>query len=192
MFNTSLLEPSDPALDALLRDQRGEVLDYPGTGGTARGRSPAGFRVRCASVELGRGRDVWRAAREALSAWRAFPPAWTRVRPGPGALRPGLDVVVAIRALGLWWTAPSRVGYVDDEPRRRAFACGTLPAHPESGEERFSVEWRPDDTVVFELRSFSRPRLWAARLAAPVAGALQDRFVRASLAAMRAAVEASA
>jgi uncharacterized protein (UPF0548 family) len=40
--------------------------------------------------------------------------------------------------------------------------------------------------VVYAIRSFSRPRLLAARLAGPVTRALQDRFVRESLAAMGA------
>ena len=103
-------------------------------------------------------RDVWERDLVGLSLWRA------------GLIR------------------GARIVYVEDEPRRRAFAYGTLPSHAERGEERFAVEWGADDGVAYELRSFSRPRLLAARLAYPVTRALQRRFVEDSLAAMGAAV----
>jgi len=52
---------------------------------------------------------------------------------------------------------PVRVVYVVDEPNRRGFAYGTLPGHPESGEEAFVVERRDDDSVWLTIRAFSRP-----------------------------------
>ena len=54
-------------------------------------------------------------------------------------------------------SAPVRVVYVVDEPRRRGFAYGTLPGHPESGEEAFVVELQEDDEVTFTVTAFSRP-----------------------------------
>ncbi len=56
-------------------------------------------------------------------------------------------------------TAPTRVVYVVDEPDRRGFAYGTLPGHPESGEELFLVERVGDETWA-EVRAFSRPGRW--------------------------------
>jgi uncharacterized protein (UPF0548 family) len=53
--------------------------------------------------------------------------------------------------------APVRIVYVIDEPTRRGFAYGTLPGHPESGEEAFIVEQRDDDSVWLTIRAFSRP-----------------------------------
>ena len=57
---------------------------------------------------------------------------------------------------------PVRVIYVVDEPRRRGFAYGTLPGHPEDGEESWMVEHRDDDSVWITIRAFSRPatRWW--------------------------------
>jgi len=54
---------------------------------------------------------------------------------------------------------------VIDEPDRKGFAYGTLPGHPERGEESFVVERRPDESVWLTIRSFSRPAnrwFWAA------------------------------
>jgi hypothetical protein len=53
--------------------------------------------------------------------------------------------------------APCRVVYVIDEPRRRGFAYGTLPGHPESGEEAFVLEQRDDGTIASNIIAFSRP-----------------------------------
>lgn len=61
--------------------------------------------------------------------------------------------------------------------------------HAERGEERFTVEWRmKDDVVSYELFSFSRPAAPLAVLGFPFSRALQKRFARESLRAMRAAV----
>ena len=70
--------------------------------------------------------------------------------------------------------APTRVVYVIDEPDRRGFAYGTLPGHPESGEEVFIVERQAGSTSV-EVRAFSRPGRWFTRLGAPVARRIQRR-----------------
>ena len=54
-------------------------------------------------------------------------------------------------------TAPARVVYVVDEPKRKGFAYGTLVGHPVSGEESFIVEQTDDGSVWLEIRAFSRP-----------------------------------
>jgi len=65
----------------------------------------------------------------------------------------------------------------------RGFAYGTLPGHPESGEECFLVRLAPGGEVVFEIRVFFRLASPGARLAGPLALVLQrlatDRYVTA-------------
>ncbi|MEO7798036.1 MAG: DUF1990 domain-containing protein, partial [Opitutaceae bacterium] len=88
-----------------------------------------------------------------------------------------------------------RVVYVLDEAgpvRRYGFAYGTLEAHVEQGEERFSVELHGDGGVWYDLRAFSRPRFWPVRLAKPLARRLQRRFVRDSQSSMQHAVREGA
>jgi uncharacterized protein (UPF0548 family) len=82
---------------------------------------------------------------------------------GSALVRPGDS------ALLKWvlWPAkiPTRVVYVIDEPDRKGFAYGTLPGHPERGEESFVVERRTDESVWLTIRAFSRPSnrfFWAA------------------------------
>jgi uncharacterized protein (UPF0548 family) len=72
-----------------------------------------------------------------------------------------------------------------DEPRRVGFAYGTLPGHPESGEEAFVIEHVQDDDVVLHITAFSRPATWYARLGGPAARAAQDLITRRYASALR-------
>ncbi|SEC17497.1 Uncharacterized protein, UPF0548 family [Paramicrobacterium humi] len=57
-----------------------------------------------------------------------------------------------------------RVVYVDEDPRRVAFAFGTVSGHVISGEESFAIEHRSDDSVWFTVRAFVRPTGWFYKL----------------------------
>ena len=74
---------------------------------------------------------------------------------GSQLLRPGDSA----RLHAWFWPKPIpvRVVYVVDEPQRRGFGYGTLPGHPEDGEEAFIVERRTDDSIWLTIRAFSRP-----------------------------------
>jgi uncharacterized protein (UPF0548 family) len=76
---------------------------------------------------------------------------------GRELLRPGDTAVLLLGWRALSFRVPIRVVFVIDEPRRRGFAYGTLPGHPERGEEAFVVEYRDDDSVWLVIRAFSRP-----------------------------------
>lgn len=99
------------------------------------------------------------------------------------ALAPGVDVVMRLGFGRLALTVPTRVVYVLDEPDRRGFAYGTLPGHPESGEELFLVE-RVDGATYAEVRAFSRPVFWPLRLAGPVGRLAQRAMARRYLAVL--------
>jgi uncharacterized protein (UPF0548 family) len=99
----------------------------------------------------------------------------------------------------LWMVFPTRVVYVLTSAIHRdgrqieqyGFGYGTLPDHPERGEERFLVEWdRRDDSVWYDLTAFSRPGHWLARVGYPYTRYEQARFRRLSCAAMQRAVSA--
>ena len=106
-----------------------------------------------------------------------------RIQASGPASTPGTVVLMTagLRRLGL--DIPCRVVWVVDEPDRRGFGYGTLPGHPESGEESFVVSLRPDGQVVYELRAFSRLATRLSRLGGPVSHRVQslalDRYVTA-------------
>ena len=89
---------------------------------------------------------------------------------------------VVVVKIGLF-KAPCRVVYVVDEPHVRGFAYGTLPGHPESGEEAFFVTRDAHDQVWLRVRAFSRPGTLWSRLGSPAVRLVQarvtDRYLRA-------------
>jgi uncharacterized protein (UPF0548 family) len=76
--------------------------------------------------------------------------------------------------------------YSVSEPGRRGFAYGTLPGHPESGEEAFVVTMQDDGNVALTVTAFSRPASLAARMAGPVAAAVQSHITNRYLSVLRA------
>lgn len=164
---------------------------YAAVGGTRAmdgAAPPAGYTLDHNRQRLGDGEAVFARACAALRAWRMFPAPWTRISPADAPLRAGEIVAMQARALGCWWLNACRIVYTIDEAvgarRRFGFAYGTLCAHVEAGEERFSVEIHGDGSVWYDVLAFSRPRYWPVRLARPIARRLQARFVLESQAAM--------
>ncbi|GLZ42785.1 DUF1990 domain-containing protein [Actinokineospora sp. NBRC 105648] len=155
---------------------RAAELTYPEVGRTT-GDLPPGYRITHRVVRLPTTVDFDRAARD-LFAWRVQLRAGLQVTASDEIVVAGAVVELGIGPL----TAPCRVVHVVDEPRRRGFAYGTLPGHPECGEEAFLLDHR-DDGITFTILAFSRPATALARLAGPVGHWLQDvvtgRYVRA-------------
>jgi len=84
---------------------------------------------------------------------------------------------VAVLRLGrgiVGLSAPVRVVYPVKEPHRSGFAYGTLPGHPESGEDAFVVALQNDENVRMTTTAFSQPSSKLARAAGPVTGMVQS------------------
>ena len=73
---------------------------------------------------------------------------------------------------------------VTDTPTSFGFVYGTLPVHPECGEERFMVEHEVDGTVRFTIDVFWKPNHPLAILGAPIARRMQQRFTKGYLDAL--------
>lgn len=146
-------------------------------------------------TRLGSGPDVFSRAAAALRGWAMYRLPWTELHAPDAPIRPGEAVAVVVRHLGVWSINPCRIIYVLEEPgevERVGFAFGTLPAHAERGEERFTVELRHrDGSVWFELFAFAGPRHPLVKLGYPFLRLLQYRFGRGALRAMREAVRES-
>jgi len=182
-----------PGLDevaAHLASQTGLPVTYTEVGATRDEQEPTGFAHDHNRQLLGQGAAAFARACDAIRAWKMFPAPLAFIEPLPIPIEVGRQAGVVIRAVGMWWLNAARIVYVIDEPRRFGFAYGTLPGHAECGEERFLVERLADDTVWYDLRAFSRPRVWPARVGKPLVRTLQRRFGRLSQAAMAAAVVA--
>ncbi|RFA21809.1 DUF1990 family protein [Subtercola boreus] len=87
---------------------------------------------------------------------------------GTPHVAPGVTAELVVHVLGVRFVAPVRVVSVTTDAHRVGFAYGTLPGHPQIGEESFMVEQHDDGSVWIVIRSFSRPSTWYYRLATPL------------------------
>ncbi|KDO97164.1 MULTISPECIES: DUF1990 family protein [Mycobacterium avium complex (MAC)] len=140
-------------------------LTYSEVGATASGDLPAGYHHQHVERQIGTGAARFEQAAGAVLRWGMQRGSGLRVQASSEVAV--VDAVVVVR-LG-FVPAPCRVVYVVDEPDIRGFGYGTLPGHPESGEERFVVRHNPATSAVYaEVTAFSRPATWWARAGGPV------------------------
>ncbi|MGK5533372.1 DUF1990 family protein [Streptomyces sp. URMC 129] len=155
---------------------------YPAVGATrdagAGATPPPGFHALRERTRVGTGPAALAAAGRALLEWRMHRAVGMTVEADADRAAPGVAVTVGMGAGPLRLRAPCRVVWVVDEPDRVGFAYGTLPGHPEAGEEAFVVERLPDDTVWLTVTAFSRGAAWYARAAGPVGRAAQRAVAR--------------
>jgi len=172
-------------LDAAALRRLGALqLTYDETGGTEASDLPSGFRHVHMSQPLGRGRDVFDEAVHRLMTWQMHERSGLTVRASSAHVQTDALVILGIRRGPFKLTAPCRVVYVVDEPDRRGFAYGTLPGHPESGEEAFSIHLGAEQDVIATIKAFSRPASVLARLGGPLTHHLQTRATQAYLDAL--------
>lgn len=166
--------------DAQTTALKGAPLTYQGVGGTLSDESPSGYESFTRSVTLSD--TTFDEAVERLMNWRVHERAGLRV--SASALRIAEGEVVLMR-LGIGAASlriPCRVIYAVAGPDAAGFAYGTLPGHPELGEEFFFLE-RDGDQVRFMVRAFSRPSSKLAHLAGPIGRRLQQVMTTRYLAA---------
>jgi len=115
---------------------------------------------------------------------KSVSPELTYSEDGTPQISSGVTADLHIRAYGREVTAPVRVILVIDEPNESGFAYGTLPGHPEEGEESFVVTHEPDDSVWFTVRAFSRGSTVFYRLVSPLLRYQQRRMTKRYLRAL--------
>jgi uncharacterized protein (UPF0548 family) len=140
--------------------------------GQTRAAPPLHFQSLTRSAILRVGVDFDTAARD-LFGWQVQARAGLRVAASALNVEPASVVVMRLGIGPLALRIPCRVVYVIDEPDRQGFAYGTLPGHPESGEEAFVLHREAGNRVRFAITAFSRPATRLAKLGAPVSRQLQ-------------------
>ena len=149
-------------------------MTYAEVGGTRYSDLPSGYNHDRRSITLGSDDRAFDFGKEALIGWQAHRAMGARLYPENPPLQEGQLVVVMIRLGLLTALAPCRIVYTTDESDRFGFAYGTLPGHPESGEESFHIV-RMAGKVTFEIVAFSRPADPWVRLVGPLARLVQVR-----------------
>jgi uncharacterized protein (UPF0548 family) len=179
--------PSSELLSGFAAEQAAKDLTYRQVGAT-RSDLPAGYVHDRESADLGPfDSATFDRAVTALMSWQVQAGAGLTVFPRDRVQVGDTFALVVRLPAGIYVLAAGRVVYVLDEPDRRGFGYGTLPGHPEQGEEAFALV-RRGDRMYFEITAFSRPRHPLARFAKPVSRLLQRQSTRRYIAAMHAVV----
>ena len=140
-----------------------QPFTYSPVGATRGSTYPPGFHRLDVTAEVGRGDAEFAQAAETLMTWRMHAGAGLRVAASSPRVQDGAVVRCRLGPLRI----PCRVVWVLDAPTRRGFAYGTLPGHPESGEESFVVAVN-DGVVTLRVSAYSRPGVLATRLVGPL------------------------
>jgi uncharacterized protein (UPF0548 family) len=183
--------PSRERLLAIVAASQDASPNYTRLGTTLTGDMPSGFRHDRYAEVIGPV-TAWDRAVGGLRQWVAHAGSGAEVFPPDAPLVEGATLLVLLRAGPLHVVAPCRIVAVVDEVDRFGFAYGTLPGHPEQGEEAFVVESGTDGNVTFTVTAFSRPAETLAKLGTPVSRMIQRRVTRGYLSALRDYVGATA
>ncbi|WPB89407.1 DUF1990 family protein [Streptomyces malaysiensis] len=153
-------------------------LTYPEVGATRRWPLPSGYRHLRVRTHVGHGRATFEAAGSAVLDWRMHRAVGVSIHAADPVATPGRPVVVGLGVGRLRLRAPCEVVWTVEEETRTGFAYGTLPGHPERGEESFMVTLEPDGSVVLTVTAFSRPASWFSRAGGPLVPLFQRAYAR--------------
>jgi uncharacterized protein (UPF0548 family) len=143
------------------------------------------WNVLLESRVIGHGPESFTLAKQRIMSWQMHRDAGVRVRVA-GSAEVGVRVRLSVGVGPLLIPANCEVVAVVDAEDEAGFAYGTLPGHPERGEEAFLVRLRDDGLVVGSIAAFSRPAPWGAALVSPLAQRAQRIMARRYLTAMLA------
>jgi uncharacterized protein (UPF0548 family) len=171
-------------------DDRVDELTYPER---LRGLSiPLARGLPCISGEwnvllesrvIGRGDEEFARARKRIMSWEMHRGAGVRVQ-ADGEVAVGAQARLSIGVGPLLIPARCEVVEVVDTDSEAGFAYGTLPGHPERGEEAFLIRQLENAAVVGSVAAFSRPARWGGPLVSPLAQRAQRIVARRYLVAM--------
>ena len=174
----------DGGLEEQYRRCRRAPLTYAEVGAT-KGALPRGYHHLERRVRIGSGEAAFERSRAALWQWAMQRRAGFEIYPPDTVPEEGVTLLLVRRVGPLRIVVPGRVVWTVDDAGASGFAYGTLPGHPERGEEAFLVERDHDGDVWAVVRAFSRHATWYARLGGFVAGWVQRRVTELYLDALR-------
>ncbi|KAF5842808.1 hypothetical protein DUNSADRAFT_4692 [Dunaliella salina] len=175
LFPFYLWRPGKEQQDEVLKEGVREGFNYPNPGATE-GATPSDlialsspWVVDYKRVQVGKGSKAYEEAKAALKRWTHFQLGWAQVRNPVGA---GLPVSSPVQ--------------------RFQFGHGCLKGHLLAGEESFAVEWdKEDDSVWYEVMTFSRPAHPVAMATYPLVRFYQRQYGKDSSTAMVKAISNS-
>lgn len=185
----SFTKPTQTKIDAIIGQCQDRPYSYPDVGATWTTVKSAAlstvYTLDHNRARLGNGEAVFQQAKGALQHWRMCNLGWAEICGTIKPTEPGTVIACVPQMFGAWLINPCRVVYKIEESvggvTRFGLAYGTLPGHAAIGEERFLVEWHHgDDSVWYDILSFSQPGDGLTRIGYPIMRAFQKRYGRDS------------
>ncbi|MBO2446655.1 DUF1990 domain-containing protein [Actinomadura barringtoniae] len=158
---------------------------YDEVGATEGGALPDGYSHLRVRTLIGNGPDVFRRAADAVLDFRMHRAIPVRIDASAERVAPGVEVTVGLGIGPLRLKAPCKVVWAKDGNHRAGWAYGTLPGHPECGEEAFVVSMDEAGDVWLTVTAFSRPCRVPARIAGPLVPVGQRAYGRRCGAVLR-------
>lgn len=126
---------------------------------------------------LGEDPKAFDHAVHALRLWAPQRHLGARIHPDDVPLVEGVTLLVVLPIGPAEVVAPVRVVRLIEDDNRFGFAYGTLPGHPQQGEESFLVERSEDCAVTATVRVDAQPGTFLSRVGTPITGLLQRRAI---------------
>lgn len=187
-----LTKPNDEAVQKFLDARQNDRFSYSEIGASRNNNAPAGYTVDHNRIQIGNNFEDFTKAVEAVKNWKMFALPWVELCWSNTPIKVGETVAALINHFGFWSLNASRIVYVIEEKgeiEKYGFAYGTLTAHAEQGEERFSVEFhQASGEVWYDLYAFSKPKHILATIGYPISRMLQKQFAVESKRSMLRAV----
>jgi len=184
----SLRRLDSAKVGALLAAAQKASLTYDDVGASRDASLPSGYHHVRRRERIGQASSFDRAV-AGLRTWAVQEGAGLRVFPSD-PVEPDATIIAVTTIGPLRVLVPCRIVAVFKDADTFGFAYGTLPGHPESGEESFVVE-RRDGATFFTVSAFSKPVDPLARLAGPLGRSVQRSITRRYVNALRRYVESS-
>jgi uncharacterized protein (UPF0548 family) len=137
---------------------------------------------------IGHGQADFDRAVEGIRTWQAHRAAKVSLR-SITPIEVGQTALFVVTLFPMEIRICCRIVSVVHEPNRFGFSYGTLPCHPEVGEEQFLVERNPDtNDVTFRINVFWKSVSPLLRLGSPITKAMQRNYTQRYLNGMAAYV----
>lgn len=181
---------SQSSIENCLERARHNEVNYPDVGATLSESTPKGYHVLHQQLCVRIGRKTFVRASEGLITWQAHMGRGMSIYPLNVPLQEGETILILLGTAAVVLVAPCRIIRIVDLPQRFAFAYGTLPHHPEIGEEMFEVRIGNDGQVNFSIHAFSRAGHPSVKSLGPLARKVQARASKKYLTTLHSFVEA--
>jgi uncharacterized protein (UPF0548 family) len=173
------------SIDALLQSLSNLEPNYSEVGASLTGATVSGFRNHHYQIDLSAKDGVFDRAVLGLKTWQAHDIPRLKVYPETQRVALGKSVILELGPRIVAIAAPCRIVRVVEQPDEWGFAYGTLPGHPECGEESFVVRRSTTGWITFEISGFSRAASSVAKFSGPVARKIQTSATNSYLRALK-------